>query len=112
MSCKSGISSILTCSLILEVSHHFPSIVNIDETNIYFDMAGGLTLADGGANNQLTHKWQQHALHSAVGFSMSKEKLVLLLFFEKLTIESLIIPHRLLIVVRQKHGFRKSAFSL
>ena len=35
----------------LEGSYHCASIVNIDEKNIYFDMAGGLTLADKGAKN-------------------------------------------------------------
>jgi hypothetical protein len=33
----------------LEGSYHRASIVNIDETNIYFVMADGLTLADKGA---------------------------------------------------------------
>ena len=54
----------------LEGLYNCASIVNIDETNIYFDMAGGglMLLADEGAKTiSLCTKWQQHALHSVVG---------------------------------------------
>ena len=67
----------------LEGSYHRASIVNIDETNIYFDMAGGLTLADKGAKTiSLRTNGSSMRCTVLLGVTMSGEKLAPLVVFK------------------------------
>jgi len=69
----------------LQGSYHRASIVNIDETNIYFDMAGGLTLADKGAKTiSLRTKGSSMRCTVLLGVTMSGEKLAPLVIFKGL----------------------------
>ena len=102
-------------------SYYFPSIVNMDETKIYFDMEGGLTLADRGAKTiSLRTNGSSMRCTVLLGASMSGEKLALFVFSKEfltpgsrknLTIITFLIPHRWIIVVRQRCGLL-SLFSL
>ena len=62
---------------------HCPSIVNIDETNIYFDLAEGLALADKGAKTiSLCTNGSSMRCTVLLGVFMSGEKLAPLVVFK------------------------------
>ncbi len=67
----------------LEGLYPHPSIINIDETNIYVDFLGGLTLADQGAKTvSLRTNGSSMPWTVLLGISMSGKKLAPLVDFE------------------------------